>query len=152
MANFTITASLRDEDGDVSKFSYHSTASTLAAVTTSAQTVIEAMDLLTGAKVEAVSITADVDISGWTLSASAAAGSDVEIGGRFNFASAAGYRGKITIPGFLKDTFALAGGLIDVVDATVAAFIANMESDAYTGHYEIFTDLISAYEVFSGKR
>jgi hypothetical protein len=154
MANFVVTAVWQDEDGDVGRSVFHVVGSTLADAESKSQNTLELADILSGAKLMSVSVAADIDISGWTLKASADVGSDVEIGGRFIFESSAGYKAKISIPGFLKDSYTGLGGLIDTAQTAVSNFITavTVTNALATSHYEDLVDFVLGYEIFGGKR
>lgn len=153
MANFQYSVIWRDADGHTSKQGGYLVAADLAAATTALETIVEASDILSGAVIDNVLLTADVDYSGWTLKTDPNANSDVEIGGRFQFASAAGYKANITVPGFKKDDYSVSGGGIDLADLDVIAFIASITAGGgATSHYEDITAFVKGYEVFNGQR
>lgn len=154
MPNFTATVSFVDEDGHKATTSFNLVRADLAALDGAIQTIVESMDILSNGRLASVSATIDIDTTGWTVSGTAAAGSDVEIGGRVIFrTSASEFFSKITIPAFLKDTYTVLGGLIDPLDLDVAAFVlAVTGSGVTTNHWEDIVGFHDGYEVFNGRR
>lgn len=154
MANFTFTIAFEDEDGHVSRLGGSLVRVDLAAATAALQAIAEAADVLSGARVLNVSLTAQMDTTAWTLKASAAAGSDVEIGGRFIMhTGVTNFLANLTVPGFLKDLYTTTGGFIDTAAAEVLAFISALSvNGASTSHWEDLIALQTGYETFNGKR
>lgn len=154
MANFTWSLSFRDEDDNTSTMRGSLVAADLAAATAALETIAETASVLSGAAIAGAAITASIDTAAWTLNLSADVGADVEIGGRFIFRTAgSNFFANLTIPGFLKDTYALAGGLIDSAHADVLAFIsAIVTGGGSTNHWEDLLAFTNGYEVFNGKR
>lgn len=154
MANFTYTITFEDEDGHTSKMSGSLVRADLAAATASLEAIAEAADVLSGARITNVAITAQIDTTAWTLKASAAAGADVEIGGRFVMhTGVTNFLANITVPGFLKNTYATVGGFVDTASAQVLSFISALSvGGASTSHWEDLVALKTGYEVFNGRR
>lgn len=153
MANFTWTLSMMDEDGHTSTMRGSMVRADLAAAQAALETIAETVDVLTGAKIVNAGITFELDTSAWTLKASAAANSDVEIGGRMIFRTLGNFLSKLTVPGFLKDAYTVAGGLIDTASADVLAFIsAIVTGGGSTSHWEDISTYQEGYEVFNGQR
>lgn len=153
MANFTYTLTFQDEDGDVSTTSGSLVRADLAAADAAVQAIAEAAQVLSGASIVGAGVKFDLDTSGWSLDLSADVGSDVEIGGRFIFRTAGSFLSNLTIPGFLKDTYATVGGAIDSAATDVLAFIsAIVTGGGSTSHYEDLVSYTDGYEVFNGKR
>ena len=154
MANFTYSVSFEDSDGHTSKMTGSLVRTDLAAAYAALEAICEAADELTGARITGVNLTAQVDTATWTLKASAAAGSDVEIGGRFIMhTGVTNFLANITIPGWLKDVYSVAGGFVDTAAAEVLAFISALAvNGASTSHWEDLIALRTGYEVFNGRR
>lgn len=154
MPNFTLGISFADEDGHLASTSINLVRADLAALAAAAETIVEAMDILSDGRLAGVSATIDIDTTGWTVQGTAGVGSDVEIGGRMIFRTAgSAFFSKITIPAFLKDAYTVVGGLIDPTIADVAAFILAVTGNGVaTNHWEDIVSFDDGYEVFNGKR
>lgn len=153
MANFVVSVSYEDEDGHIGTTSWNIIQPDIATLVGVLETSIEAFDVLSNGRLVNLSVALDVDTSAWTLSGSAAAGSDVEIGGRFILRSAAGFLTKLTIPAFAKDLYTVLGGVIDPAIAAVSSFVLTLTGgNVATSHWEDVVALEDAYEVFNGKR
>jgi hypothetical protein len=149
MANFIVGFSVLDADGDSSDVSIHFSGADLAAAQAFATGVVQAADTLIGGQVTEVRITQSMALPGG-IKGAPVANSDNEVKGRFIYQSAAGFKSRVSLPSFLKDTYTVVGGAIDTADPDVFAFndTAMIGGGATTSHYEDLTALVSAREAF----
>lgn len=149
MANFVVTFSVLDEDGSTSSAKAHLVATDAAAALTKSEDLAVLMDDIVLGQIVGCVISQEADISGWGLDAAPAAGSDVEVKGRFIFRDASSYHARLSLPSFNKDTFTITGGGIDLGATQISDFVAEFLGSGWaTSHYDDLTALLKGYEAF----
>lgn len=120
---FTIVYTIKDEKGAQS-----STEVNLPATTAFADVVIFAAEMaklispLISGQITRIGVAFMVDLPG-VLPVAPAGGSDVEEGGRFNFATVNGFRTSLRVPTFLETKVTPNSDTIDQTDGDVLAFV-----------------------------
>lgn len=126
---FSIIFSFRDEKNERSTTEVNLPSGTaFADVTLFATEMTQLIEPLITGTIERVGIAFTVDISGLGLGTTAAAGSDVEEGARFQFGTAGGFNTSMRVP-TIDESIILPGTReVSQVDADVAAFLTAMET------------------------
>jgi hypothetical protein len=149
---FKVSVTVTDSDLEASTFSFYLGAADPDPAS-SAQSIVEAADVLFDGIVTAVGITEEIDFSGWAVKVAQTAENDRLVGGRFIWGAGAA-RTTLTLPTFDKATYVPAGSEnIDVAHLDVAAFITAFLAELTTTNQETeITVQEQAYEVHGGKR
>lgn len=153
MANYTVKATVQDSDQESSTFQFYLD-DTIVSPETAIQNILEAADPLIDGIITDVTLSLNVDRTGWTLKTVQTAENDRLVGGRFIFRTPEGYKTSFTLPTFDKDTYVPAGSEnIDQANADVAAFLAAfIGTQTNTSQGIEVTALDQAYEVHGGKK
>lgn len=144
----TVTLTLLDETGSHSKMRVHLPATTTAAnAQTRAAALAAAVAANTGCTVPSYTISYEAEDPTPGIPA---AGSRVEHKGRFIFQRANGQSSRLEIPSILPEKVQ-SDGAIDLSDTDVAAFVAEIVGNGYTGpDNSDIGSASAAYEAFTG--
>lgn len=148
MANVYFSVPVTDQDGSVSSYSGYGVFAGEVATDTRVQAIMDAVDPLIQGVQGNANITRVFVPNRAGLRAAPLPQSDREIKGKFTFATAGGYSKLISLPTFNR-TLTVAGGNIDTVNATVAAFVTEILDNAYSDNRFVdLTQLVRALEAF----
>lgn len=154
MADYAMSFTVLDADGDESDRNWFFTAADDAAALTKIEAALETADDLILGKIIRATMTHEINISGFSLKASPAAGADKEIRAQFVFSTAnPKVKPEITLPTFDRETFTSVGGNIpfdlggsDPVDVFLVAMVDGNWGDY---RYADFNGVLKAREIFS---
>lgn len=153
MPDFDAAITVRDGDGVDSIIEVHNVAADQATALTRLQTLAQLIDDVILGKVVSAKLSQNVDVSGWSLKATAAATADREIKARFIFGTAnPKVKPKLSLPTFDKDSYTIPGGSIpfDLAgSAPIDVLLVALVDQGWTDYRFLdFGDVLQAYEVF----
>ena len=153
MADFIISLSILDADGHTATLQHYVDAADADAAATRAAALAPIVDDLTGGQITQIGVIQVVDLP-VGLKGAPAAGSDVEIKGKFVWNSAGGFTTISSIPAFLKDApHTVVGGDVNTANADILAYVNEIVGQGYTDYRSAdITSLRKGYEAFRDRK